>query len=83
MDLIQFCFKHIAKLINGKFHEFYGHYHINNFDEQNGRDEFVDKINTIFYRNGLAYELKFSGEIKKFLVLFLSKWHQLLNFLKK
>ena len=73
MDLIQFCFKHIAKPINGKFHEFYGHYHINNFDEQSGRDEFVDKINTIFYRNGLAYELKSSGEIKKILSLALEQ----------
>ncbi|EPU1599595.1 AbiJ-NTD4 domain-containing protein [Klebsiella pneumoniae] len=67
MDLLQFCFKHIALPIEGSFHSFYSHHHINGFDETAGRNEFLKKIETIFSRNGLAYEMKPTGEIVRLL----------------
>lgn len=65
MDIIQFCYAHTAKPTKSVFHEFFKHNHIINFDSDSGKSEFRDKINTIFQRNGLAYELNISGEIKR------------------
>ncbi|MEI9715946.1 hypothetical protein V5049_10935 [Moellerella wisconsensis] len=65
MDLIQFCFKNIGKPLPGAYHRYYSHYHIHSFDVKTGENDYVEKINTIFSRNGLAYELKPSGEIKR------------------
>lgn len=67
MDLLQFCYKHVAIPVEGSYHSFFGHYHITDFIVDAGRDEFREKINMIFARNGLAYELQESGEIIRLL----------------
>ncbi|EBZ0491430.1 stationary phase or STEss regulating sigma factor [Salmonella enterica subsp. enterica serovar Infantis] len=66
MDFLQFCYKHVALPINGNYHAYYSHHHIN-FDVDAGRSEFRQKINTIFARNRLAYELQHSGDIIRLL----------------
>lgn len=63
LDLIQFCYINVSKPVQGQYHQFYGHYHIASFDIQTAQDEFLKKINTIFTRNGLAYELLGDGQI--------------------
>lgn len=61
LDLIQFCHNHIAKPIpewddnTGKS--------CTRYDTAVGQSEFRDKINLIFSRNDLAYELKEDGSI--------------------
>jgi hypothetical protein len=67
MDLLQFCYKHVAIPVEGSFHSYYGHYHIDDFNVEAGRDAFREKVNVIFARNGLAYELQKSGEIIRLL----------------
>lgn len=67
LDLIQFCFKHIGKPIEGGYHDFFKHYHINSFDENLGRTEFAERINTYFSRNKVAYELKPTGDVVRIL----------------
>ncbi len=67
LDFIQFCFQHIAKPEQGSFHSYFGHYHLVSFDVEVGRKEFINKVNTIFSRNGLAYELKNDGQIIRIL----------------
>ncbi|HDX9057250.1 TPA: stationary phase or STEss regulating sigma factor [Klebsiella michiganensis] len=67
LDLIQFCFEHIGKPIEGKYHNFFEHYHIDDFDINEARIEFVNRINNFFSRNGIAYELKNSGEVVRIL----------------
>lgn len=68
MDLIQFCYKHVAVPIKGKdYHSYYRHTHIDDFDVNAGRNEFYEKVNTIFARNGMAYELQKSGAIIRLL----------------
>lgn len=62
LDLIQFCYKYIAKPIQGRYHEFFQHHHLS-FDVDSGRKEFRDTINRIFARNGLSYEFKDNGDI--------------------
>jgi len=62
LDLIEFCYRNSAKPIQRHFHSYYQHHHLA-FDVQAGREEFRDRINTIFSRNGLAYELNQIGAI--------------------
>lgn len=62
LDLIQFCYMHVAKPIQGRYHNYFKHYHLS-FDVEAGRKEFRDKMNRIFSRNDLAYELKENGDI--------------------
>lgn len=63
LDLVQFCFEHIGKPIEGSYHSFFQHYHIDDFDTDSARAEFQRQINSYFSRNGIAYELKSSGEV--------------------
>ncbi len=64
LDLIQFCYLHTAKPNKQKYHQYFSHYHLS-FDIELGKQEFREKINKIFSRNGLAYELESSGSIKR------------------
>lgn len=62
LDIIQFCYKNSAKPIQGSLHPYFLHHHLT-FDVQVGRHEFCERINTLFSRNGLAYELNQNGAI--------------------
>ena len=64
MDFIEFCYIHIAKPLRGSYHSFFRHDHLS-FDRQAGQAEFRENINRIFSRNGLAYDLKENGQIKR------------------
>ena len=64
LDLIQFCYMHVSKTIENSYHEFFQHYHLS-FDAETGQLEFKQKINRIFARNGLAYELQKNGSMKR------------------
>jgi hypothetical protein len=66
LDIIQFCYMHVAKPIQDRdsYHDFFKHYHLS-FDSETGQLEFKKKINRIFSRNGLGYELDENGSIKR------------------
>jgi hypothetical protein len=64
LDLIEFVHKHIGKPIRGGYHPFFKHYHLS-YDREAGQTEFRDKINLIFGRNGIAFELHSTGEIAR------------------
>ena len=64
LDLIQFCYQAVAKPSQGGYHEHFRHHHLS-FDEEAGRDSFLEKINTIFRRNGIAYILEYDGTIRR------------------
>lgn len=64
LDLIEFCFENVAKPSSVYYHPYYKHNHLT-FDQELGRAEFRDKINRIFSRNGLAYELDQEEKIKR------------------
>ena len=63
LDLIQFCYMNVAKPIQRNYHKFFNHYHLS-FNVEEGRQEFREKINHIFSRNGISYELEENGNIK-------------------
>ena len=62
LDLIGFCYRHVAKPIQLNWHSYYSHYHLK-FEQQEGQFEFCQNINRIFSRNGLMYEIKDDGNI--------------------
>jgi len=64
LDLIQFCYRCVAKPIKREHHGFYKHYHLD-FNQEEGQIEFRDDINRIFSRNCLSYELKYDGRIER------------------
>ena len=64
LDLIQFCYLHVAKPIQGNYHSFFKHHHLS-YDVETGRQEFRETINRIFARNGIAYELKENGNLER------------------
>lgn len=62
LDLIEFCYRHVAKASQLDWHSYYRHHHLT-FDQKNGQSEFRQNINRLFSRNGLAYELQEDGHI--------------------
>ncbi len=62
MDLIEFCHRYIGKPTQHDYHSYWGHYHYG-YDREEGQKDFRQKVNLIFARHGLAYELQESGEI--------------------
>jgi hypothetical protein len=62
LDLIQFTYEHIAEPRQVHYHTYFNHYHLS-FDRAEGRMKFLDDVNRIFSRNGIAYELNEYGNI--------------------
>ncbi len=65
LDLIEFCHKYISEPTKRQSHSYYAHEHLSNFDKESGQSSFRDNINIIFSRNGISYELKQDGCIKR------------------
>ena len=62
--LIKFCWKSIGKPRSIGHHSYFKHDHLA-FDEEAGRKEFREEIETIFRRNGIAYVLTEEGRIER------------------
>ena len=63
-DLIEFTVEKIGKPIASSHHGFFRHDHLD-FDRDLGEKEFREEINKIFERNGIAFELKETGEVSR------------------
>jgi hypothetical protein len=72
LDFIEFCYRHIASPIKGDWHPFFGHHHLD-FESEPGKTEFREQINTIFSRNGLAFDLTAEGQIVRLAPVVLDK----------
>ncbi|MCH8314314.1 MAG: hypothetical protein IID17_15165 [Nitrospinae bacterium] len=64
LDLIEFCYRCVAKPIEKAYHWFFKHPHFE-FNKEEGQRLFREDINRIFSRNGLVYELGIDGQIKR------------------
>ena len=64
LDLIEFCYRHVAKSNQLDWHSYYRHHHLT-FNQQDGQIEFCQNINRVFSRNGLAFELKPDGHVER------------------
>ena len=61
---LEFCHEHVAKPIQGYFHQYWGMHHLS-FDVEAGRAEFRQRANRLFSRNGIAFELQDNGLISR------------------
>ncbi len=64
LDFIEFCYGNVAKPIQGWYHPFYNHYHLN-YNIEEGQEDYKNNINRIFARNCLAFELTKDGNIER------------------
>ncbi len=64
LDLIEFCWRSVGKPLSVGGHSYFGHNHFA-FDEEAGREEFREEIETIFRRNSIAYVLTEEGRIER------------------
>ena len=64
LDFIEFIARNIAEPTQVRWHDFHSHYHLE-LDKEAGLEKFVEDINRIFSRNGLAYELGENGTIER------------------
>ncbi len=62
LDFVEFCYRFVAKPIQGSYHDFFSHHHLI-FDVEAGKRQFRDDVNRIFARNGVAFELGPDGQI--------------------
>lgn len=64
LDFLEFCHEHVAKPIQGRYHQFFGLHHLS-FDVAQGQEEFRQRVNRIFSRNGIAFELQNTGQVSR------------------
>lgn len=62
LDLIEFCYRSVAKVHQIDWHSYFRHHHLE-FDSVEGKAQFREKINRIFSRNNIAFELTEEGKI--------------------
>ena len=67
LDMLEFCWHHVAGPTKRDYHDFFGHYHLSYdaWDTLVRKNEFAQAVNRIFSRNGLAYTLTETGIIKR------------------
>ena len=66
LDLLEFIANAVGTPIKGFYHSFFRHHHLT-FDHEDGRIRFAADVNSIFQRNGIAYELTDDGHIRRLL----------------
>ena len=64
LDLLEFCARGVARPIKAGFHSFFQHHHLD-FDRDAGLADFVNDVNLLFRRNGIAFELSDEGEARR------------------
>jgi hypothetical protein len=62
LDMIEFCYRNVAKPMQIDYHSFFRHHHLR-FEPEEGQEAFRNDINRIFSRNGLAYNVQDNGKI--------------------
>jgi hypothetical protein len=62
LDLIEFCFRHVAEPLQGEYHGFFSHHHLN-FQQDEGRLRWREDMHAVLARNGLAYEITGNGTV--------------------
>jgi hypothetical protein len=65
LDFIEFCYKNISEVIQDDYHDFFKHYHLSFINSQDLNNEFRIKINQIFERNGIVFDLNKNGKINR------------------
>ncbi|MEX1207454.1 MAG: hypothetical protein WEE36_02445 [Acidimicrobiia bacterium] len=64
LDLLEFCYRHVAHAEEAGTHSYYRHAHLR-FDQAKGRVEFRQRVNTIFARHGIAFNITSAGRVER------------------
>ena len=64
LDLLEFSARAVARPIEQDYHSFYRHHHLD-FDRDAGLADFVEDVNRLFRRNGIAFELSDDGDARR------------------
>jgi hypothetical protein len=66
LDLLEFVAASIAAPVEGYYHSYFQHHHLS-FDREEGLRRFVEDVESVFRRNGIAYELTEQGIARRLL----------------
>ena len=67
LDLLEFCARAVGEPIQeGSYHRFMGHYHLS-WDRETGLARFVEDVNVLLARNGVAFMLTDGGRAQRVL----------------
>lgn len=66
LDLLEFVAASVGRPIEGYYHSFFHHHHLN-FDRDEGLASFIADVNFLFARNGVAYKLTDAGAAERIL----------------
>ena len=64
LDLLVFCAAAVGEPTNQDYHGFFGHHHLK-WDREAGLKRFVNDVNRLLSRNGVAYELTDEGQVRR------------------
>jgi hypothetical protein len=64
LDLLEFAAASVGKPIEGYYHSFFRHHHLD-FERDEGLARFVADVNFIFARNGVAFALTGDGRVER------------------
>lgn len=70
LEMLEFCHRVVAapakeERRHDSYSGFYTHDHVLRSDKQRGQEKFRKEVNTIFRRNGIAFELTESGRVER------------------
>lgn len=64
LEMLEFCFHFYQKPVKGPEHNRNNHHHLSFNHTDNGKQEFTEEMNRIFFRNKLPYLMSTEGKIK-------------------
>jgi len=63
LDMVEFFYRGISKPIRKEYHSFGKHYHLLSFDQDAGKQQYLEDVNRLFRRNRLAFKLERDGKV--------------------
>lgn len=63
LDMVEFFYRDISKPTRKEYHSSYKHNHLLSFDQDAGKQQYLEDVNRIFRRNSLAFELQRVGKV--------------------
>lgn len=72
LEVLEFCAAAIGQPIEGPYHSYYRHHHLT-WNREAGLKLFVEQVNLLFARNGIAYELTSGGQARRILAPILAE----------
>jgi len=63
LDIVEFFYRDISKPTRKEYHSFFKHNHLLSFDQDAGKQQYLEDVNRLFRRNSLTFELQGDGKV--------------------